>query len=297
MLKTLIGIFFSVGLAVGSPVKLEYAPAPADNPLKGLVPYVGQGKGLFPHSMEFSYLPLSSVVVGEKEYDWSRLEKLLNDVASRGHQTVFRFYSEYPNGAPGVPQYLLDQGLIQHEWKQGAKTQLTPDYSNGNLRKCIIDFIAELGAHYDGDPRIGFITAGLLGKWGEWHNYPQNEWWADKELQAEVISAYEAAFKTTPILLRYPAGVADAHQVSNVDSKLGYHDDSFAWSTLSTGTDGKPWHFMPQMKRAGALDKWKRFPSVAKSARRPGGRCSMPAPPTHAFRIFPRAWSKRTLPG
>lgn len=261
MKRALQGLILLVAsLSVANGERFEYAPAPADNPLKGLVPYVGQGEGLFPHSMEFSYLPLSSVVVGKNEYDWSQLEKLLNDVASRGHQTVFRMYIEYPNGAPGVPQYLLDLGLIQYEWKQGDKMQRTPDYTDKGLRKCITDFIAELGANYDGDPRIGFVTAGLLGKWGEWHNHPQNEWWADKQLQAEVIAAYEAAFKTTPILLRYPADKNDVHQVSNVNSKLGYHDDSFAWSTLDTGPDSKAWHFMPKMKRAGTLDKWKQFP-------------------------------------
>ena len=33
----------------------EYAPSPADNPLKGFVPYAGQGRD-FPHSVEFGYL-------------------------------------------------------------------------------------------------------------------------------------------------------------------------------------------------------------------------------------------------
>ena len=47
-----------------------YAPAPADNPLKGLVPYAGAANpDGFPHSMEFSYFPLSAVLKGPGRYD------------------------------------------------------------------------------------------------------------------------------------------------------------------------------------------------------------------------------------
>ena len=59
-------------------------------------------------------------------------------------------------------------------------------------------FIAELGKRYDGDARIGFITAGLLGTWGEWHTYPRTELMADKSVQNEVLQAYSSAFKKTP---------------------------------------------------------------------------------------------------
>lgn len=239
---------------------LEYASAPIDNPLKGLVPYAGAGNGLFPHSMEFSYLPLSAVVVDEKKYDWSALEKLLDPVASRGHQTIVRFYLEYPNKPSGAPVYLIEGGLKLHTWEHHAEKNKTPDYNDLRLRSCLKDFIAELGARYDNDPRIGFITAGLLGKWGEWHNYPKSELWASKTVQDEVISAYEQSFHKIPVLLRYPAADDDYGLTSNMDRKLGYHDDSFAWATLDTGKKGDEWFFMTQMKRAGALNKWRHHP-------------------------------------
>ena len=43
-------------------VPLEYAPAPVDNPLKGLVPYEADVRTLFPHSLEFNYLAYSAMV-------------------------------------------------------------------------------------------------------------------------------------------------------------------------------------------------------------------------------------------
>jgi Domain of unknown function (DUF4832) len=256
--------------AAGETVRrtLEYAPAPVDNPLKGLVPYVGDVRDRFPHSMEFSYLPLSALVTGYNQYDWKPLENLLDAVAARGHQTVFRVYLEYPGKTNVIPAFLINDGLKIHKYVNTNTQPIppekieTPDYGNAKLRKVMKQFIAALGKKYDGDPRIGFITAGLLGKWGEWHDYPRDELFASKEVQAEVMDAYEAAFKTTQILVRYPAGEQQERRAPNTQRRLGYHDDSFAWSTLATSNKGESWFFMAAMKAAGpaAIDKWKTHP-------------------------------------
>jgi len=140
----------------------------------------------------------------------------------------------------------------------------TPDYANPKLRAVLLRFIAALGRKYDGDPRLGFITAGLLGGWGEWHGMaPRYDLFAGKDLQAAVMDAYEAAFATTRILLRYPTGrEGPQHLAPNAKRRFGYHDDSFAWGTLDTGKPGDSWFFMTALKIAGgeALDKWKTQP-------------------------------------
>lgn len=248
----------------GDPINevLRYEPAPLDNPLKGLVPYAGNVTRFFPHSMEFNYLPLSALVRGLGQYDWRPLEALLDDIASRGHQTVFRLYLEYPGKKNSIPAYLLRDGLTVHQWANtddGSKNE-TPDYQNTTLRKLLIDFIAALGRRYDGDKRIGFITAGLLGLWGEWHTYPRTDLWASKDVQRDVMDAYASAFKITPVLLRYPVAQGDSVQAANAQLPFGYHDDSFAWATLDTGRKEDDWFFVPALRRAGAADKWKRFP-------------------------------------
>lgn len=245
---------------------LAYAPAPVDNPLKGLVPYQGDVRSLFPHSLEFNYLPYSALVKGYEEFDWLPLEKLLNDIASRGHQAIFRVYLEYPGLASGIPKFLRDDGLKVTTWlypenNPPAKID-TPDYEDPKLRKSLKNFIAALGKKYDGDPRIGFITAGLLGAWGEWHTYPRDELFASKAVQIEVMDAYAAAFTITPVLLRYPAGDRTYQKAKNADRPFGYHDDSFAWATLHTGKKGDEWFYMTALKAAGsqALEKWKTQP-------------------------------------
>lgn len=255
-------------VVAGEPVDLTYAPSSVANPLKGLVPYASNTNVHFPHSMEFNYLGFADLVKGYDEFDWSKLEGLLDDISGRGHQAVFRVFLEYPGKTNVIPGFLLDDGLKVHKYINTNTQPLppaqieTPDYEDENLRRALKNFIAALGKKYDGDARIGFITAGLLGTWGEWHTYPKGELFASKTVQAEVMDAYTAAFKITPVLLRYPAGEDTWGKASNAERPFGYHDDSFAWATLDTGRVDDSWFYMPALNHAGAAarDKWKTQP-------------------------------------
>ncbi|MCX7699618.1 MAG: DUF4832 domain-containing protein, partial [Gemmataceae bacterium] len=231
-------------------------------------PYQGDVRNYFPHSMEFNYLPYSALVKDYDKFDWQPLERMLSDIASRGHQAVLRIFLEYPGRKNIIPEFLIRDGLRIHRWVNTNTQPLppatveTPDYENRSLRRSLKNFIAAFGRQYDGDPRIGFITAGLLGTWGEWHTYPREELFASPEVQREVMDSYEAAFRTTPILLRYPVGDNQPGKARNADRRFGYHDDSFAWATLDTGKKGDEWFFMSALKAAGpeAEAKWKRYP-------------------------------------
>lgn len=255
-------------IAAESVHTLGSAPAPVDNPLKGLVPYSGDKRGSFPHSLEFNTLPYSALVKGYDDFDWQPLEALLDDIASRGHQAVLRIYLEYPGRTGVIPEFLIKDGLKIHAYLNTNTDPFppalveTPDYEDQNLRRSLKNFINAFGRKYDGDPRLGFVTAGLLGTWGEWHTYPRSELFASKAVQIEVMEAYEAAFKLTPVLLRYPAGDDTFQKAKNADRPFGYHDDSFAWATLHTGKDGDEWFFMTALAAAGAdaEAKWKTEP-------------------------------------
>ena len=76
-----------------------------------------------------------------------------------------------------------------------------------------------------------------------------------------MLDAYEAAFEKTPVLLRYPIGEGGRDE-PNVARPFGYHDDSFAWGTLDTGSEDDFWFYMAALKKAGGggLDKWQRYP-------------------------------------
>ena len=249
-------------------IKLDYAPSPIANPLKGLVPYASDNNVHFPHAMEFSYIAFADLVKDYDTFDWRKMEVLLDDIAGRGHQAVLRIHLEYPGKNDLIPKFLIEDGLKVHKYLNTnthpfppSKVE-TPDYEDKNLRRALTNFIAAFGKKYDGDARIGFITAGLLGTWGEWHTYPRSELFASKTVQSDVMDAYQTAFKITPILLRYPAGDNTWGKSPNALRPFGYHDDSFAWATLDTGKKEDGWFFMPAMKQAGqaALEKWKTHP-------------------------------------
>jgi hypothetical protein len=270
-LRLVAQVFWSVALASVCTIaqasakewtfELSHAPGPPDNPLKGLVPYAGEGRQRFPHSMEFSYLPLDQIVVGEDRYDWTVLDRLLDSASSRGNQTIFRCYMEYPGEKSAIPRYLIEDGVQLHSWVyEGRHPMVTPDYGDPRVREMLVRAITALGRRYDGDPRIGFLPAGLLGLWGEWHNWPREDLFAPPSTQKAVLDAYEKAFSATPVLLRYPAGAHDPMYVANAGRPFGYHDDSFAWATLDTGRPGDAWYFVTRLRAAHAASQWKQRP-------------------------------------
>jgi hypothetical protein len=226
---------------------LAYSTSVTNNPLKGFMPYSGSYT-TFPYSMEWSYLSLRSLMTGPTNFDWSSLDNLLSSDAKRGHQTVFRVYLDYPTLSTGIPQYLLNAGLVTYSYEDYGNNGISvcPDYSNALLQVALTNFIAALGARYDGDPRIGFITVGLLGFWGEWHTYPHTNWFASTAVQDEVLNAYGAAFSRTKLLVRWPSGT------NPTSRRIGYHDDSFAYQTI----DPPSYMFLGLLKAAGETNKW-----------------------------------------
>ena len=242
---------------------LETTAARTDNPLKGFMPFGQQldhNATNFPYTMEWFYLPLNAVVKGEKNYDWSQFETELEAIKSRGHQAAFRFYLDYPGEKTGVPDYLLGPGGIDqsrhYDFFDNKGISFSPDYNDQRVQALMKDFVAALGKKYDGDPRIGFITTGLIGFWGEQHTTPMNgrvsadnpngeNWMPPRDVELSVYRAWDQAFNATKLLNRSPAKDLS-------DMNVGFHDDSFAYSTLPTAA----WHFLSYMQEAGLSNRW-----------------------------------------
>ncbi|MEV0460476.1 DUF4832 domain-containing protein [Catellatospora methionotrophica] len=263
-----VAVLAALTLAAGTPAvarpaptapqwtPLTYTSAPADNPLKGFMPYAGSYQ-TFPYSMEWFYLPVRDVMTGPQQFRWDAVERQLNAIAARGHQAVFRFYLDYPGKPTGIPQYLLDQGLATHAYDDFGNNgvSVAPDYSDPRLVSAVQNFITALGRKYDGDPRIGFLTLGLIGFWGEWHTWPYDgwtkpeNWMPSADVLAGILNTFDTAFDRTRLLARYPSP-------QNKELGIGYHDDSFAFETLPV----QSWHFVQRLIDEGVTDKWQREP-------------------------------------
>jgi len=251
--------------------ELTATPALATNPLKGFLPFApepGQSSGFadpdFPHSMEWFYLPVDSVVTGDGTYDWTAVESRLDAIAERGHQSVFRFYLDYPGQDSGVPDYLLGpDGISQdraYDFFDNDGRSFSPDYDDPRVVDMIVDFVTAFGEEYDGDPRVGYVTAGLIGFWGEDHTYPVDgvvsdenptgeDWMPSQATRETIWEAWDAALDDTWLLARYPSQAVKGHG-------FGLHDDSFAYATLPT-TD---WHFLTKVIEEGMQDTWQQAP-------------------------------------
>lgn len=244
---------------------LTYAPAQADNPLKGFVTYPDP-RVEFPHSLVWDYLPLRALMSGPDDFTWGPLDAQLDAAARQGRQFIPRFHLDFPGKPIAIPQFLIDAGVEVRRWTNTNTQPFPPQVSytvqweDPRTRAALTGFIRALGKRYDGDPRLAFVPMGLLGTWGEWHNYPHNEWFASKAVQGEVMDAYQAAFKKTRVLARYPAGEGDHAYAPNHQRPFGYHDDSFAWATMETGRRDDSWFFGSRLITAGLTNRWQTFP-------------------------------------
>jgi hypothetical protein len=133
-------------------------------------------------------------IVGDSAaFDWKKLDDALAGSASRNNHAVFRVICHFPGQENKVPQYLLDAG-IDMRWYSGGRS---PYYGDAKLQEALEQFVRALGRRYDGDKRIGWIQAGLLGFWGEW-----------VLICGELNRRSESVFLTHLLLLPYSRGMA-----------------------------------------------------------------------------------------
>ncbi|MET9145448.1 carbohydrate-binding protein [Streptomyces sp. NPDC004042] len=257
---------------------LTRADAPPDNPLKGFArfyqPGADQNTG-YPHALTWSYFGLSEVMTDPSDcrsYDWSVLDRTLDESASYGNQTALRFYLEYPGDPGNHPSNAVPHCFDGHvDYRTNTQWGTTsPDYDNAYLLDGLKDFITAFGARYDGDPRIGFIHMGLVGLWGEWHTWPYDtdtsadsypNYMPTDAHGAEIIRAYTDAFTRTKLEVRYPdsAGGAAAGLPS-----VGFHDDSFCFRegsplagvTLPGSMGGASYSQLQRAVERGVENRW-----------------------------------------
>lgn len=205
-------------------------------PMTGIVLWTDSGevtKGDL--QLEFSYMLYSDVCKEKDVYDWSVVDKLLNAVASRGHQAVIRFRYTYVGKKCAVPDYI--KALPDYEETDGkseGRTTYFPDWRCSELRRFHMEFYRLFAERYDQDPRLAFIETGF-GLWAEYHIYDGpfilGRTFPSKEFQAEFIQAMPGWFLHTPWLISIDAadGTYSPFPSSKqlLDVKFGVFDDSF----------------------------------------------------------------------
>ncbi|MBG0563798.1 DUF4832 domain-containing protein [Actinoplanes aureus] len=255
---------------------LTAAPGPIDNPLKGWARFYSPGGNQntgYPHSLTWGYFGLSEIMTNASNcgsYNWSIVDGMLAETAGYGNQAAIRVYLTYPGGTGSHPGNAIPACFNGNvAMRSDTYWNVThPDYDSPFLINALKNFIAAFGARYDGDPRLGFIHLGLVGLWGEWHTWPYDTDTADGRPNympgdangAQLIAAYDAAFNTTKLEIRYPdlaGGAANSRDI-------GYHDDSFCYRegsplqgvTLPASLGGASYSQLTRTLAAGTENKW-----------------------------------------
>ncbi|MEV4623271.1 DUF4832 domain-containing protein [Asanoa sp. NPDC049573] len=259
-----------------------YADAPVGQPLKGFAPYYFPGDNLstkYPGGLTWSYFALNEVMKDPSScsvFDWSVFEKALDEAAVWGRQVAFRFYLEYPGGSGthpgnGIPPCLNGKMALRTNGFWGT---VSPDYDDPDVVAALVSFINAFAARYDhagpggtADPRIGFMTMGLVGLWGEWHTWPYDRDTADgypnlmptDTTIRTIMGAFDSAFDNIQIETRYPlAGTENAN--------IGFHDDSWPYKewrgnalkgmTLPVSMGGWDDAFLQLQLNTGTENRW-----------------------------------------
>ncbi|MFC5405543.1 DUF4832 domain-containing protein [Cohnella soli] len=244
---------------------------PVTNPLKGFAIWFYPGDhadktatqlGGINNSIEWKYFGLGELMTGMNSYDWEPMEKALDEVASHGKQLSLRVASCESFSSKDIPDFLMPQ----------VRNGCILNYDSPTVMQAFQNFIAAFGAKYDGDPRIAFIHMGLVGRWGEWHTWPNDgsngtQNWMMSDANANIIlDAYNAAFQKTRVENRYPRSGGGNHLTTL--ARIGFHDDSFAYRemdpalgrvgsmTLPMSMDGKSDSQLTQALIYGSENKW-----------------------------------------
>ena len=132
-------------------------------PMTGIVVWSTSGNRSKDYvQLEFSYMLYNDVCKEKDVYDWSPMDKLLEEVASRGHQAVVRFRYTYPGYASAAPDYI--KALPDYEQRtaksEGRDTEF-PDWRHPELQRFHKEFHRRFAERYDKDPRLAFVQTGF----------------------------------------------------------------------------------------------------------------------------------------
>ena len=185
--------------------------------------------------LEYAYVAPGDLSIGPGEYDWSKLDQMLDRIKAHQHQAIIRFYYTYPGRQTGVPAWIKALSSYQETTgtSEGLQTSF-PDWSSQVLKDFHTDFYTAFAARYDQDPRIAFLQTGF-GLWAEYHIYDGpnrlGREFPDKEFQTTFLTHLSQVLPTLPWSISIDAGDSEYSPIeANAtlrNLKFGLFDDSF----------------------------------------------------------------------
>ncbi len=238
-LGSLLAAFvFHMGLAVATePEALKLKSAITHvQPMTGIVLWTDNDKAATDAvQLEFRYCGYNEVVNETGQYDFSKLDRILDEVAARRHQAILRFYFEYVGKPTTVPDFIKRMPDYRETiGKSEGKPTHFGDWSHPALQQFTLDFTTRLAERYDRDPRIAFLETGF-GLWAEYHIYDGpnrlGAQFPDKPFQTKFLKHMAGQFKRLPWMISVDAVDSRYSPLKEtrglLDLNFGVFDDSF----------------------------------------------------------------------
>jgi hypothetical protein len=186
-------------------------------------------------TLEYRYCGYNEVVDANGQYDWSKIDQVLNGIAERRHQAVLRFYFCYVGKETTVPEFIRSRDDY-HETIGKSEKEKTHfcDWSNESLQNFTLDFYAKFAKRYDQDSRIAFLQTGF-GLWAEFHIYSGpnklGKTFPSKKYQSKFLQHLDQQFNQLPWSISIDAADYDYTPLEDNEELLalgfGVFDDSF----------------------------------------------------------------------
>ena len=231
-------------------------------PMTGIVLWNTSGNNKRDYvQLEFSYMLYNDVCKEKDVFDWTPMDNLLKEVASRGHQAVVRFRYTYPGYSCAVPDYIKSWPGYEatNSKSEGRKTEF-PDWRCEELQRFHMEFHRRFAERYDKDPRLAFVETGF-GLWAEYHIYDGpciiGQTFPSHDFQAQFLPKMDEWFKDTPWMFSIDASDSKyapfRKQKELLNLNFGNFDDSFMCQDWS-GYNWSGWKFFGE-------DRYKKAPA------------------------------------
>lgn len=185
--------------------------------------------------LEFSYMLYNDVCKEKDVFDWTPMDRLLEQVAARGNQAIVRFRYTYPGYKSAVPDYIkaLPDYEVRNSKSEGKDTEF-PDWRHPELQRFHKEFHRQFAERYDKDPRLAFVQTGY-GLWAEYHIYDglfiKGQTFPSKEFQNEFFLGMKEWFDDCSWSISIDAGDSVygpfAQFPELLELEFGNFDDSF----------------------------------------------------------------------
>lgn len=211
-----------VSFRTGSPLHVKNTQ-PVGNEGPDLNPLKGFNSGWWRPdddyaSVGFQYIEWGQFEPRDDDFQWDYVQSVIDRAGSRDRHIILQFVCDWDDWGKSEPvgdshykgpDWLLD--LVPERrgpaFPDDPESRITraSDYDNQTFIDEANEAITALSEFMKDNPRAFVLQVGVLGFWGEWHNYPRTDWSPSDATKQDILETYLANLGDDGLTqIRYP---------------------------------------------------------------------------------------------